>query len=206
MVAFPNTHPNIRFRHARFKLNRTVAAVMSVGGQFNHTQIGQPFWTIEFASVPLKESELAELEAWWASLREGVRSTRVTQNVTCRPFAHANPANAAPAQDTGTLSSVTNGNVLNVTSVASGLVLQPGDLIGLENDAYRGLHRVVAVSGTGTTRAITVEPPPRSYVAVEGALVRFENPELVMRPVPGSYSVNGLGRPQVSFQLVESPV
>ena len=205
MTAFPNTHSSIRFQHSRFKLNRTVAASMSGGGRFNYTQIGEPFWTIDFTSVPLREKELAQLEAWWSSLRDGLRSTLVTQNVTCRPFAHANPANAAPAQDTGTLSSVTSGNVLNVASVASGLVLQPGDLIGLEKDAYRGLHRVVAVSGTGTTRAITVEPPPRSYVAVEGAVVRFENPELVMRPVPGSYSVNGLGRPQVSFQMVESP-
>lgn len=205
MVAFPNTHPNIRFRHARFKLNRTVVSVMSVGGQVNSTQIGQPFWTIEFASVPLKESELAELEAWWASLREGVRSVLVTQNVTCRPFAHSNPANAAPAQDTGALSSVTDGNVLNITSVSSSLVLRTGDLVGLESGNYRGLHRVVSVSGSGTSRTITVEPPPRSYVAVNGAVVRFENPELVMRPVPGSWNVSDGPRPQVSFQMAESP-
>jgi len=205
MTAFPNTHPSIRFQHSRFKLNRTVASSMSGGGRVNHTQIGDPFWTIDFTSVPLTEKELAQLDAWWSSLREGLKSTLVTQNVTCRPFAHANPANAAPAQDTGTLSSVTSGNVLNVSSVSSSLVLQVGDLIGLEKDAYRGLHRVVAVTGTGTSRSITVEPPPRSYVAVSGAVVRFENPELVMRPVPGSWAVNGLGRPQVSFQLVESP-
>jgi len=205
MTAFPNTHSSIRFQHSRFKLNRTVASSMSGGGRFNHTQIGDPFWTIDFTSVPLKEKELAQLDAWWNSLRDGLRSTLVTQNVTCRPFAHANPANAAPAQDTGTLSSVSSGNVLSVSSVSSSLVLQAGELIGLEKDAYRGLHRVVAVTGTGTSRSITVEPPPRSYVAVEGAVVRFENPELVMRPVPGSWAVNGLGRPQVSFQMVESP-
>lgn len=178
---------------------------MSGGGRFNHTEIGDPFWSIEFTSVPLKEGELAALDAWWHSLRDGLRSTLVTQNVTCRPFAHSNLANATPAQDTGTLTNVTGGNVLNVASLAAGLVFQPGDLLGLEAGAYSGLHRCVAVAGSGTTRAITVEPPPRSYVAVAGALVRFENPELVMRPVPGSWSVSGLGRQQVTFQMMESP-
>ena len=205
MTAFPNTHPAIRFQHSRFKLNRTVSAVMSGGGRFNHTQIGDPFWSIEFTTVPLKEGELAALEAWWLSLRDGLRSTLVTQNVTCRPFAHSNPANAAPAQDTGTLSSVTSGNILNIASLASGLSLRAGDLLGLEVGAFRGLHRVVAVTGTGTTRAVTVEPPPRPYVATAGALVRFESPELVMRPVPGGWTLNGLGRPQVTFQMVEAP-
>lgn len=205
MTAFPNTLPAIRFQHSRFKLNRTVASVMAGGGRFNHTEVGDPFWSIEFTSIPLREPQLAALEAWWHSLRDGLRSTLVTQNVTCRLFTHSNPANAAPAQDTGVLASVTGGNVLNVSSVSAGLVLQAGDLIGLEAGASRGLHRVIAVSGAGTTRAITVEPPPRAYVAGVGALVRFENPELVMRPVPGSWNVSGQGRPQVTFQMMESP-
>jgi len=205
MTAFPNTLPGIRFQHSRFKLNRTVASTLSGGGRFNHTQIGEPFWSISFSSVPLRESELAALEAWWNSLRDGLRSMPVTQNVTCRPFAHSSPSNAAPAQDTGTLSSVVGGNVLNIASVASGLILQTGDLLGLEVGAYRGLHRVVSATGAGTTRAVTVEPPPRSYVATAGALVRFENPELVMRPVPGSWNITEGARPQATFQMAESP-
>lgn len=204
-MAFPFSHPHILFGHSRFRLARDVRSVASGGGRMNHSEVSDPVWTITFTSVQLRERDLAELTAWWDNLRSGLRSALVTQNVTCRPFAHANPANAAPAQNPGNLVSVTDGNVLSVDSVDAALTLQPGDLIGLEVGAYRGLHRVVAVTGAGTTsRIITVDPPPRSYVAQAGAVVRFERPELVMRPVPGSFSVPDEGLPRVSFSFVES--
>ncbi|WP_309086469.1 hypothetical protein [Chelativorans sp.] len=170
----------------------------------NYSEIDDPTWTITFRSVGLLESELAELKAWWSSLRGGLRSALVTQNVTCRPFAHSNPANAAPAQDTGTLGGIANGNVLTINGVSAGLILRAGDLLGLEQGAFRGLHRVETVAGAGTTRTVTVEPIPRSYVGVAGALVRFEMPELVMRPVPGSWSETEGPRAEATFSFVES--
>lgn len=206
MTAFPFTHPHIRFTHSRFQLQRVVASSPSGAGRINFTETADPTWTIQFTSIPLLESEVAELAAWWSQFRGGLRSTLVTQNVTCRPFAHSNPAQAGPAQDTGILASVTDGNVLAVNDVSAALVLQPGDLLGLELGAFRGLHRVTAVSGTGTSRTITVEPPPRSYVAQAGAVVRFEQPELNMRSPVDSWSASEGARPVVSFSFVESRV
>lgn len=206
MTAFPFTHPHIRFTHSRFRLQRVVASSPSGVGRINFTETADPTWTIQFTSVPLRESELAELAAWWSQFRGGLKSTLVTQNVTCRPFAHSNPAQAAPAQDAGVLDGVSGGNVLAVSGVSPSLVLQRGDLLGLEQDAYRGLHRVTAVSGSGTSRSITVEPPPRSYVAQAGAVVRFEQPGLNMRSPVDSWSVSEGARPAVSFSFVESRV
>lgn len=203
-ITFPRSLPDIPFLHARFLLNESVAASPSGAARINYSQTDDPVWTITFQTLNLRESQVAALSAWWASLRGGLRGALVAQNVTCRPFAHSKPENAAPAQDEGSLVSVTNGNQLSVNGVASGLVLGPGDLIGLEKDGFYGLARVTEVSGTGTSRTITVEPPPRSYVAVAGAVVRFENPTLVMKPVPGSWSIGDGGRPAVSFSLVES--
>jgi hypothetical protein len=203
-LSFPRTMPSTRFSHARFKLIESVTASPSGGGRINYSETNDATWAISFQAPSLRESQLAELDAWWMSLRGGLRGSLVQQNVTCRPFAHATAATAAPAQDPGNLVSVANGNELSINGVLSTLVLQPGDLIGLEYGGFYGLGRITEVSGTGTTRTIAIEPRPRSYVAVAGAVVRFENPKLLMRPMPGSWSVTDGGHPTASFSLVES--
>lgn len=204
-ITFPRTLPNLRFSHARFEMNDPVKASPSGAGLINYTRVADPTWMIRFSAPSLRESELALLRAWWMSLRGGLRGALVTQNVTCRPFAHSNPASAAPAQDAGILDSVTNGNELLVSSLDAGLILAPGDLIGIEHEGKYGLASVSEATGTGTSRTIIVEPFLRSYVAQAGAVVRFENPKLIMRPVPDSWQSDDGPRPTVSFQFVESP-
>lgn len=202
-ITFPRELPSgIRFRHARFMLEDNVAASPS-NGMVNYTQYADPVWRIDFTTVPLRESEFPVIDAWWKSLRGGLKAALVTQNVTCRPLAHAAEANAAPAQDTGVLDSIANGNVLTVSSVSSSLVIAPGDLIGLEKSGKYSLGRITDVSGAGTSRTITVEPPPRGYTDA-GSVVRFEKPKLIMRPVPKSWSVTDGALPVVSFSLVET--
>lgn len=203
-ITIPRLLPaGIDFRHARFFLEESVAASPS-NGMLNYTQVADAVWRIDFTTVPLRDSEFPIIDAWWKSLRGGLRSALVTQNVTCRPLAHAAAANAAPAQDTGLLGGISNGNVLALTSVSATLVLGAGDLVGLEKAGKYSLGRITDVSGSGTARSITVEPPPRGYTGV-GSLVRFENPMLIMRPVPKSWSVTDGALPVVSFSLVESP-
>ncbi len=203
-IIFPRELPDeIGFRPARFVLEESVAASPSTG-LMNYTETTDAVWRIDFTSVPLTDAELAVLDAWWKSLRGGLRAALVTQNVTCRPLAHSKPENAAPAQDTGILDNIVNGNVLAVTGVSSALVLGVGDLLGLEKDGKRSLGRVTDVSGAGTIRTVTVEPPPRGYTDA-GSLVRFERPMLVMRPVPKSWNVAGDFDPVASFSLVEVP-
>jgi hypothetical protein len=84
-------------------------------------------------------------------------------------------------------------------------VLAPGDRIGLERSGRSYVGRVTEASGSGSTRTITVEPPPFSTVAQAGALVRFAEPAILMRPVPDSFQAPRSGRfYTVSFKLVES--
>ncbi|EXL08609.1 hypothetical protein [Aquamicrobium defluvii] len=203
-ITFPRELPTgIGFRPARFMLEDSVAASPSTG-LMNYTETTDPVWRIDFTSVPLTDAGLAVLDAWWKSLRGGLRAALVTQNVTCRPLAHSKLESATPAQDTGVLDSITNGNVLAVSGVSPDLVLGVGDLIGLEKAGKRSLGRVTDVSGSGTGRTVAVEPPPRGYTDA-GSLVRFERPMLVMRAVPKSWSVAGDFNPVASFSFVESP-
>jgi hypothetical protein len=186
-----------------FVLDDPVKASRSGSRLTNYTQTEDPTWVADMATRPLYLDEYSEIEAWWLSLREGLRAVLFRHPTQGYPKAHRE--NHAPADDPGNLVSVTDGNVLSVNSVDAGLVLSIGDRIGLERSGRYYIGRITEVSGSGATRSITIEPPPFDTVAQAGAVVRFANPALVMRLVPGSYQAPGEGLFRtVSFQLRES--
>lgn len=202
-IAFPRELPAVGFAPgADPVLNTGVVASQTRGKLTNFTQVIEPFWEVSLTTLPLKFSDFAAVEAWWLSLRGGLKSVMFRHPHACYPKAHV--ANKAPADDPGNLVSVAEGNLLSVSSVAAGLVLSVGDRLGLERSGNTYLGKVVEVSGSGTTRQIRVEPPPYRAVAQATAAVRFARPGLVMRPVPGSFSAARSGRfYTVSFKLQE---
>lgn len=202
-ITYPRELPEgIKFTTAEFVLNEQVRASPSGSRLINYTQIADPAWMASMVTKGLLYSEYAALEAWWLSLRDGLRRVMFRHPHVCYPKNHGQ--NKAPADDPGAIASVTAGNVLAVNSVDAALSLVVGDRIGLENGARRHIGRVTEVSGAGTSRTITIEPPPFAAVSSVGTVVRFARPGLVMRPVPSSWSVQPSGsRYVVSFQLVE---
>jgi len=200
---FPRELPEwVKFVTADFVLDDPVRASSSGAGLINYTQVADPAWRASLETKPLVYSRFAELEAWWLSLREGLRPVMFRHPHVCWPKNHN--INQGPAENTGNLVSVTDGNILSVESLDAGLSLVPGDRIGLEYAGRWYVGRVVEFEGGGTSRTITVEPPPPSAVAQLGAVVRFVRPGCLMRSVPGSWSAQQSGgRYTVSFQLVE---
>lgn len=222
-LTFPRELPAVDFLTADVVLRDPVASAASGGGRMNYTQIGDPVWEASLVTAPLLYSQFAAVEAWWLSLREGLRRVLFQHPHVCYPFAHSgalsglslgvNPLFLAgnslmiDAGDTraASLAAVTNGNQLTVNGVSAGLTLIAGDRIGLERSGRYYVGRVTEVSGSGTTRTIVVEPPPPETVSQAGAVVRFSNPNLLMRPIPASYSAPRNGRfYTVSFKLIES--
>jgi len=202
-ISFPRPLPSIAWVKCDFVLDDPVKASRSGSRLTNYTQTEDPTWVADMATRPLYLDEYSEIEAWWLSLREGLRTVLFRHPTQGYPKAHRE--NHAPADDPGNLVSVTDGNILSVNSVDAGLVLSTGDRVGLERSGRYYIGRITEVSGSGATRSITVEPPPFDTVAQAGAVVRFANPALVMRLVPGSYQVPGEGLFRtVSFQLRES--
>ncbi|MDP9809350.1 hypothetical protein J2W42_002198 [Rhizobium tibeticum] len=202
-ISFPRLLPTIGWVKCDFLLDDPVKASASGANLINYTQIEDPAWTADLATQPLLYDQYSEIEAWWLSLREGLRSVLFRHPTQGYPKAHRD--NRAPADDPGNLISVTDGNVLSVNGVGAALVLSVGDRIGLERAGRYYVGRLSDVSGTGTARSITVEPPPFDSVAQAGAIVRFANPTLVMRPVPKSFQAPREGLfCTVSFQLRES--
>lgn len=201
-ITYPRELPDVPFVTADFVLDDPVRASPSGGRLINFTQVADPAWRASLVTKPLVYSQYAEVEAWWLSLREGLRRVMFRHPHVCYPKNHG--SNQAPADDAGNLVGVTGGNVLSVDGVSADLSLVAGDRIGLENGTRRHIGRITEVSGTGTARTITIEPPPFAAVSVASTVVRFARPGLVMRPVPGSWSVQQSGgRYTASFQLVE---
>ncbi|MGJ8570424.1 MAG: hypothetical protein ACSHXI_06975 [Hoeflea sp.] len=203
-ITFPRPLPeDIEFHVTRFEPERAVAASRSRNRVGNHSQVADPAWVVELTSLPLRYAGRMKTEAWVQSLRGGLRTALYWHRLSCYPAAH--PGDGGVAVDPGNLVSVADGNVLSVNSVNAGLTLTPGDLIGIEA-THRAVGMVTEVSGTGTSRSITIEPEPPTDVAVPGAVIRFVKPTLVMRLVPGSLSTPEVrtGFWTVNFTLRES--
>ncbi len=201
-ITFPREIPDVGYTTADFTLSDPVKASPSGARLINYTQIGDPAWLASMVTRPLTTSQYAEVEAWWLSLRGGLQRVLFRHPWYCYPKNHS--ASPTPAEDAGNLVSVSGGNVLSVNGVDAALSLVVGDRIGLERSGRYFVGRLTEVSGSGTTRALTVEPLPFDTVATAGAVVRFAQPALVMRPMPDSYSISRNGRHTVvSFSLVE---
>jgi hypothetical protein len=203
-ITFPRELPELKYTTADMVLDDPVAASASGARLINYTQREDPVWRVSMTTTPLLlQSQYGALEAWWLSLREGLRTVLFRHPHNCYPVAHE--ANHTPAETNGLIVSVANGNVLSVSGVNPDLVLTPGDRIGLQRSGKYYIGRATEVAGSGTTRTITVEPPPYDSVKQPDTVVVFAKPALVMRPVPKSFQPTRNGRFfTVSFQLQES--
>lgn len=201
-ITFPRELPDVGYVTADVVLRDGVTASPAASGLVNYTQVAPPVWEASLTTRPLVMSDFAALEAWWLSLRGGLRSVLFRHPHVCYPRAHWE--NHRPARTPGRLASIASGNALSIISVDPALILSAGDRIGLEHANRWYVGRVTEASGSGTTRVISVEPPPPSNIAQPGAVVRFDRPGLLMRPVPDSYQATRSGRHySVSFRLVE---
>lgn len=204
-ITFPRDLPAVGYATADFILSDPVKTSASGAQRFNYTQISDPVWEARLVTTPLDYWQFTELEAWWLSLREGIRGGVLFRHPrVCFPKNHSQ--NQAPAEVAGSLTGVTTGNVLSVNGVDAGLSLMAGDRIGLERAGRYHVGKITEVTGTGTSRSITIEPPPPAAVSAFGTVVRFARPAVHMRPVPGSWAPRETeGLYIVSFSLLEMP-
>ncbi|WAX93200.1 hypothetical protein N7E70_015995 [Aminobacter sp. NyZ550] len=168
-------------------------------------EYADPVWQIVMRTVSLKAGPRLLVEAFRDATRGGQQTVLYRPRHMCIPQAYWGDAGNAVLSNEGSLVSVTEGRQLAINSVTNGLTLGAGDLISLATGDYRSLHRIqtggVAAS---SSISVTVEPPVPGYIAA-GAVVKFKDPELNMRVVPGSFSIPDELMPVASFTLVEVP-
>lgn len=172
--------------------NRVVAMV----------EYADPQWLVPMSTTPLRASQRLLVEAFRDACRGGLTTVHYKPKHQCLPRSlWGQPA--SPLLANGTLSTKAGYNV--TVAASSGLVLSPGDLISFTTGAHNCLARVVAGGTvTGGSVALTLNMPVPSYIAV-GAVVRFKDPIMNTRMLPGSFAMTDELLPVASFTLVEVP-
>ncbi|MGU3577101.1 hypothetical protein ACLBWZ_16420 [Brucellaceae bacterium C25G] len=165
---------------------------------------GDPVWQWTAQLTLRNHKQRQKLEAFIDRCRGGVVTVHYTPKHVCLPQAYWGDVNNSAITGSASLS-VINGNLLTLAGVKVGLKLTDGDLIGFTVGEYNFIARIVAnATATGTTMQIKIEPFLPSYIGV-GATVRFKNPVMNMRLMPGSFEIGDGSRPEASFQLIEVP-
>ncbi|WP_188825107.1 hypothetical protein [Brucella endophytica] len=168
-------------------------------------EYGDSFWTVDIETAPLYDADLAKVEAFISLVRRGHLTVVFNPLDKTVPQAYWDNPNSPIVSATGTMGAVTNGRTVVIQNVSPGLILMPGDRISFATGAYRQMVRITAgATAVSTQLTVTVDPPVMSFI-VPGATVRFKNPEMNTRMIPGSYKLGDERYPTVSFQLIEVP-
>ncbi|MBB4000971.1 hypothetical protein [Aurantimonas endophytica] len=202
MTTFPRLLPVVGWADIDFRLERSVSHSRSGNRLTNIIEVADPLWMVTLKTGLIRRDPFTEVEAWWHSLRGGLRSVLFYHPAW--PGPRSNRGNLAPAQTVGAVASITNSNTVSATGLNAGLVISRGDYVTFYN-GYFHVAQVTDTSGAGTTRTIEFEPafPPGS--AFTGAGVYFDRINLYMRPVAGSFEKSGDTLfYQASFDLIET--
>ncbi|SKA30993.1 hypothetical protein [Consotaella salsifontis] len=203
-ITFPRAIPDVPYVGADLELIESVSQSRSGERLTNIVEYADPVWRVTLTTKPLRPPLAASVEAWWRSLRGGLKTVLYRHPWYCTPI--GNVSSRGPELDPGTVSSVASGNVVAIASVDAGLVLSPGDYVSFAAvSGVRHLGQVSDVSGTGTSRTVTIEPPAPVGLNLVGATARFDRAELLTRPIAGSHDVSGSSTLKtITFQLLES--
>jgi len=221
-ITYPRTLPSwFQIFSGGLRLIRTTSSAATKGGSMIVTEQAEPYWVAEYYLPPLSADEGADLQAWWDSLGEGLKT------FLAREFKHVCPRSYLP-DDFLSLTRAGGGafdgtaalsarSVSSLTVGKSGgylpaeLVFLAGDLVGLENGAspkQYSLHRVIedaAADGSGVAVLSVVPPVPVSLFPVD-CTVRLLRPAAEMVPDPGSFSYTPEGGPASASFTARSKV
>jgi len=185
-VTYPLAFPSIaRFSSVRFDLVRTDIVTRFRSGDQQAAEVADALWSADFTSAKLMPGDHEEWSAWWASLRGRLGTFLAFDPSRRRPRMH--PNGIAGWNGVGSVTG-RGAFAIAVEGVPSTLQLRPGDYVGLQQGARRGLHRILApasASGGGTI-ALDVEPAVLTSAFPVGATARFHDASCLMRLEPDS--------------------
>jgi hypothetical protein len=202
VTTYPRELPPTNWADINLRLELSVSQSRSGNRLTNIIETADPVWVVTLKTIPTRREAFTEVEAWWNSLRGGLRSAIFRHPAW--PGPRANRDDLTPAQTVGTVAAIVNSGTVSATGLAAGLIISRGDYVMFFNGIHH-LAQVTDTSGAGTTRTIEFEPPFPPGSAFTGAGVHFANPSLYMRPVAGSFQKSGdVLFQQASFDLIET--
>lgn len=198
--------PAVPFLLARPKQIDAVSVSRTGTRAISAFEYADSFWQVQMRTKRLTGTQISMVRGWATdAVRKAQQSIIFTPVEECIPRSYWGFPNNPAINDTGTLTSVTNGFAVVIGSVANGLTLLPGDRLSFQSGDYRSFHEVASVAvAAGSSISLTLSNPVPSYIA-NGAVARFRKPELNMRVLPNSFDIPDEFNPICSFTLVEVP-
>ncbi len=194
--------PAVGFQPAYPKVVDSVSASRAGNRLVATVEYADPFWQIDMRTLPLDAAERLLVEAFRDDCRGGLNTVVYSPVHQCLPKAHWGEPDAAVLAN-GTLSAKSGFGA--TIAATSGLTLSRGDLISMTTGDYNWMARIIA-GGTvsGGSLAVTLNMAVPSYIET-GATVRFKEPRMNARMLPGSFNMPDEFFPVASFALVEVP-
>jgi hypothetical protein len=147
------------------------AVSMTGGGSPNVADLGPPLWRGKWATTALSDLELGEWEAFFSSLRGGMRTFRGRPSRRWFPAMHANGWSDTPGALTGI---AVARDAVTLNDLPVGTVLSPGDYVSIPVGSRQHIHRIVKRVSSGATSAVVgVEPTirPNAVLGVPATIV-----------------------------------
>jgi hypothetical protein len=175
-ITYPRALPAFVYAvEAQMRLVMGTTSARLRGGGVQTVEHSQPYWDVQWSTAPLTRAQKAELQAWWESLRGGLKSFLAYDPFNAFPNAYSSEAAVLALSRFG--GGAFNGS-FGLTTVAANelrssasasrppaaLVLTQGDMISVTQAGRYSLHRVVetvtadASGNFGSTNAIAIEP------------------------------------------------
>lgn len=167
--------PFLKATETVLSLRKGTSSGLTRGGGVQVVQHSEAYWDFQWTTQPLTRVQLAEFQAWWDSLRGGLKTFLAHDPFNSYPDAYASEAAvlALTRSGGGTFDGTFGLTTILANEVRSsgaalrppaGLTLSAGDLISLSQSGKYSLHRItetVTANGSGnfqSTNAILVEP------------------------------------------------
>lgn len=177
-ISFPRAFPlNGCFtENCVFDLARSQARNPTGGGSPDVVEVGPALWVGEWATRTLSRSELAEWDAWLASLRGGLRLFKGRPNRHRWPLAYPRgfaglEVDSEAFTGSGTLDTIGAGrDTVTIADLPAGFVLGIGDWFSIPVGSRQRLHKILeggTASGGGEVN-LTVEPIIDPVVVTSG--------------------------------------
>lgn len=211
-IVYPRALPGCEFTSFNLDIEWFGSANQLQGGHTQFAAFAWPRWrliqarTIAFQHTRA-DHRLARRKwsAWLSSMRGGAQSFYCYD--VRKPYPYHYPGGVGLTDGIGNGSSVTAYS-LTVSSIMSGMKLEPGDMMGLIQGGNYSLHRMTeSRTASGSTfSGLAVEPQINTSLFTFPT-VNFIKPVCIMTIEPGSVNnPDGIDNPPISFRAIQKVI
>ncbi|EJF91687.1 hypothetical protein [Bartonella tamiae] len=195
------TLPKIDYSFSHFEIQRYVSQSQSNSGLINIYEYSDPRWKVTLTTRPLRYSDGQMIDAWFQSLRGGVKPVLLSSPHYCQPRAHI--GNNGAEKQNGTLIAIENKTKLTIGGSNSSLQLSAGDYVSFSYNTTHALGMVLDASRNNANIIVNIEPSLPDYIKT-GATVYFDRAEILTRPIWEDYEKWTWENRSVTFSFMES--